>query len=125
MSQPQQNIPLDDLKQKPQLALNDKPITSEPKTTDEMRQEQQKPSLSRSNSSSSSSSSSSSQSDDDINSNFTAQSGYHREHNECTEFCVECCTCFGVVDCCPRSGEGCVTNMATFIGNMLFACCKC
>lgn len=120
MSQPQQNIPMDELKQKPQLALNDEPITREPRATEEMRQEQQKPELNRTGSSSSSS-----ESEDEVNSHFTAQSGYQREHNECTEFCVECCTCFGVVSCCSRSGEGCITTMATFIGNMLFACCKC
>lgn len=121
MSQPQQNIPLDELNQKPQLELNDKPITSQPRATDEMRLEQQKPDPTRSNSSLSSSS----ESDDEASSHFTAQSGYHREHNECTEFCIECSSCFGVVNCCPKSGEGCITTMATFIGNMLFACCKC
>lgn len=53
-------------------------------------------------------------------------SGYHRESNECTEFCVDLLTCFGLLgDCCPLTGEGCLTNTGTFIGNLCVGCCKC
>lgn len=53
-------------------------------------------------------------------------SGYNREENECTEFCLDFCTCFGLFDnCCPTDGEGCLTTTATFIGNIIFSCCKC
>lgn len=55
-----------------------------------------------------------------------APSGYERETNECTEFCMECVTCFGMFStCCPSSGEGCLTSTAVFCGNILFGCCKC
>ena len=136
MSLKQQDVPLEELDQRPQINVNDKPITDEPKASPAMKQEPQsnnensqnlksKESSNPNNGSSSSDSDSDSDSDDDVNSHFTATSGYQRESNECTEFCIECCTCFGVLNCCPNNGEGCVTNMATFIGNMLFACCKC
>ncbi|KAK6203490.1 uncharacterized protein RJT21DRAFT_113388 [Scheffersomyces amazonensis] len=53
-------------------------------------------------------------------------SGYERHANECTEFCIELFTCFGLFNaCCPANGEGCLTSTATFCGNILFACCKC
>lgn len=53
-------------------------------------------------------------------------SGYDRDSNECTEFCIELVSCFGVLDaCCPSSGEGFFTTCATFCGNILFSCCKC
>lgn len=55
-----------------------------------------------------------------------AQSGYHRDTNECTEFCQDFVTCFGACDaCCPSSGEGCLSSFALFVGNLCFACCKC
>ncbi|KAK6464128.1 hypothetical protein DFJ63DRAFT_61065 [Scheffersomyces coipomensis] len=58
--------------------------------------------------------------------NDDAHSGYERESNECTEFCIEFFTCFGLFNaCCPANGEGCITTSATFCGNILFACCKC
>ncbi|KAF6069986.1 hypothetical protein FOB64_002684 [Candida albicans] len=120
MSSKQQDVPLEELDQRPQINVNDKPITDEPKASPAMKQEPQS-----NNENSQNLKSKESNSDDDINSHFTATSGYQRESNECTEFCIECCTCFGVLNCCPNNGEGCVTNMATFIGNMLFACCKC
>lgn len=54
------------------------------------------------------------------------ESGYHRETNECTDFCEDCVICFGVCDaCCPSSGEGCLSTIALFLGNLCFACCKC
>lgn len=53
-------------------------------------------------------------------------SGYQRDNNECTEFCIELAMCFGMFEaCCPSDGEGCLTSTATFCGNILFACCKC
>lgn len=55
-----------------------------------------------------------------------AGSGYDRDENECTEFCLDFCTCFGLFDnCCPTDSDGCVTSTAVFIGNILFACCRC
>lgn len=55
-----------------------------------------------------------------------AGSGYQRDSNECTEFCIEFCSCFGTFDaCCPSDGEGCLTSFATFCGNLIFSCCKC
>lgn len=66
---------------------------------------------------------------EDGRSSFTiseAGSGYQRDTNECTEFCLEFFTCFGLCDaCCPSNGEGCVTSVATFCGNLFFSCCKC
>lgn len=54
------------------------------------------------------------------------ESGYKRESNECTEFFVDLFTCFGLLgDCCPLSGEGCLTNTGIFIGNLCVSCCKC
>ncbi|KAI5955286.1 hypothetical protein KGF54_001847 [Candida jiufengensis] len=109
-----------------------KPITTQPQSTDDLSepmryQPQSNETLNNNqlkpeNSNSSSSSSSSSGSDF---SGHTNRSGYHREGNECTEFCIEFCTCFGVVDCCPNNGDGCVTSVATFVGNLIFGCCKC
>lgn len=54
------------------------------------------------------------------------QSGYHRESNECTEFCADLFMCFGACDaCCPLSGEGCLSSMAAFFGNICVTCWKC
>lgn len=53
-------------------------------------------------------------------------SGYHRETNECTEFCMDLWICFGACDAfCPQSGEGCMSGWAAFCGNLCFSCCKC
>ncbi len=68
----------------------------------------------------SSESSSSSESGDDN------QSGYAGDQNECTEFCADFVTCFGMFEaCCPSSGEGCLTTCATICGNVLLSCCRC
>lgn len=62
---------------------------------------------------------------DDVSAFSDGASGYRRETNECTEFCIDCFLCFGTFDeCCPSSGEGCLTTAATFVGNILFGCCK-
>ncbi|SGZ55064.1 CIC11C00000004534 [Sungouiella intermedia] len=54
------------------------------------------------------------------------ESGYQRESNECTEFCMDFFICFGACDaCCPASGEGCLSSFAAFVGGLCFACCKC
>lgn len=71
-----------------------------------------------------------SDSSDDDRSSYSGisltHSGYDRDSNECTEFCTECVTCFGMFSaCCPSSGEGCLTSTAVFFGNILFGCCKC
>lgn len=62
----------------------------------------------------------------DVKSEFSdGASGYRRDSNECTEFCIDCFLCFGTFDeCCPSSGEGCLTTTATLVGNILFVCCK-
>ncbi|CCE88932.1 Piso0_001725 [Millerozyma farinosa CBS 7064] len=53
-------------------------------------------------------------------------SGYQREENECTEFCTDFLTCFGLFDaCCPASGEGYLANFATCCGIVLMSCTKC
>ncbi|KAF3990615.1 hypothetical protein FT663_01690 [Candidozyma haemuli var. vulneris] len=53
-------------------------------------------------------------------------SGYHRDTNECTEFCQDCCICFGACDaCCPSTGEGCLSSTAAFFGNIMVGFCKC
>lgn len=53
-------------------------------------------------------------------------SGYNRDENECTEFCMDFLSCFGLFDtCCPANGEGYLTTAATFCGNILVGCCKC
>lgn len=59
------------------------------------------------------------------NTSFGGQSGRIEPENECSEFCVECSSCFGLFDsCCPADEEGCLTTAATFCGNILFGCCK-
>ncbi|ODV65716.1 hypothetical protein HYPBUDRAFT_153890 [Hyphopichia burtonii NRRL Y-1933] len=63
---------------------------------------------------------------DDHSSVSYANSGYQRDSNDCTEFCIEFMTCFGLLAaCCPNDGEGCLTNAATICGNILVGCCKC
>ncbi|EGV60097.1 hypothetical protein CANTEDRAFT_116117, partial [Yamadazyma tenuis ATCC 10573] len=53
-------------------------------------------------------------------------SGYERDQNECTEFCLDFSSCFGLFDaCCPADSEGCMTTCAVFIGNLFFSCCQC
>lgn len=53
-------------------------------------------------------------------------SGYDQDTNECSEFCLDFCACFGLLDaCCPADEEGCVTSCAIFLGNVLFSCCTC
>lgn len=53
-------------------------------------------------------------------------SGYERDANECTEFCIECISCFGLFNaCCPATGEGFLTNVGVFCGTILVGCCKC
>mmetsp|Transcript_3138 Transcript_3138/g.3062 ORF Transcript_3138/g.3062 Transcript_3138/m.3062 type:complete len:137 (+) Transcript_3138:218-628(+) len=53
-------------------------------------------------------------------------SGYERESNECTECCIDLIGCFGLFDtCCPSTGEGFITNLGVFCGNILVGCCKC
>lgn len=53
-------------------------------------------------------------------------SGYERESNECTECCIDLIGCFGLFDsCCPSTGEGFITNLGVFCGNLLVGCCKC
>lgn len=130
--------------QQPRHSLSDETITNEPKRGEQMipikqeqhQQMQQKPEPRRSNASDSShshsqshshssSSSASRTSEDTDESDLSLYSGYDREGNECTEFCIELFTCFGVVDCYPKSGAGCLTTTATFVGNLVFGCCKC
>lgn len=54
------------------------------------------------------------------------ESGYHGESNECIDFCQDFFMCFGACSaCCPSSGEGCLSSLAAFFGNLCFACCKC
>lgn len=72
------------------------------------------------------SSSSQSSDDSDFQSVSEVGSGFAREQNECTEFCIELFSCFGLCEtCCPSSGEGCLTTCATIFGNILVGCCKC
>lgn len=55
-----------------------------------------------------------------------AGSGYDADTNECSEFCLDCWSCFGVFDaCCPSDSEGCITSTAVFLGNVCFSCCRC
>lgn len=70
--------------------------------------------------------------DEDSNSDLSSltiseqQSGYERKSNECTECCIDCIGCFGLFDaCCPSTGEGFITNLGVFCGNILVGCCKC
>ncbi|EGW30798.1 uncharacterized protein SPAPADRAFT_142715 [Spathaspora passalidarum NRRL Y-27907] len=110
--------------QPPQITLEDKPITTEPKPVNDMELSQQEeqpnqfldPQQHTKDHDSSS----------DTESEFTdIGSGYQRESNECSEFVTSCCTCFGALDTClPKNGEGCFTSTLTFIGNILFGCCK-
>lgn len=54
------------------------------------------------------------------------ESGYHRESNECTEFCMDFFMCFGACDsCCPLSGEGFFSGAAAFCGNLCISLRKC
>ena len=124
--------PQDIPEQQPKYQPHNNTITTEPKATDEkdpFKLQLEWPSgtvnpenLNRQKTYASASSSTSSSSS---GSDFSGHSGYQREHNECTEFCIELFTCFGVVDCCPKNGEGCVTSVATWLGNLVFSCCKC
>ncbi|KAK6454844.1 uncharacterized protein RJT20DRAFT_129465 [Scheffersomyces xylosifermentans] len=92
----------------------DIPINSEPRPTTDMSLEPKE----KNSDNDTDSDSSSDQSD--------AASGYERESNECTEFCIECCSCFGLfAGCCPADSDSCVTTVATFCGNILMSCCKC
>lgn len=53
-------------------------------------------------------------------------SAYHRDTNECTEFCQDCLICFGACEaCCPSTGEGCLSSTAAFFGNIMVGFCKC
>lgn len=55
-----------------------------------------------------------------------AMSGYERDSNECTEFCIDLIGCFGLFDsCCPSTGEGFVTNVGIFCANIMLKCVKC
>lgn len=55
-----------------------------------------------------------------------AGSGYERDTNECSEFFLDCFSCFGLFDaCCPSDSDGCITSCAVFFGNLCFACCRC
>lgn len=70
--------------------------------------------------------------DDDDSSDVTSAtiseqgSGYERNSNECTECCIDLIGCFGLFDsCCPSTGEGFITNLGVFCGNILVGCCKC
>lgn len=81
---------------------------------------------SNSNSNTSNTPSSSSQVSDDEESVSEVGSGFQRDQNECTEFCIEFLSCFGLCEtCCPSSGEGFLTTCATICGNVLVGCCKC
>ncbi|CAI5759440.1 unnamed protein product [Candida verbasci] len=115
-----QDIPLEDSEKQQQK--HQQPITSEPKPVNEMNLQQQPQDNELQHTKTNNSSTQSSSSDSDF---ISQVSGYERDTNECSEFCIEFCTCFGVVDCCPRTGEGCLTTTATFIGNLIFGCCKC
>lgn len=69
------------------------------------------------------------QSDDDRETIATVTdnaSGYQRDTNECTEFCIDLFNCFGACDaCCPLTGEGCLSTTAAFLGNICVGCIKC
>lgn len=53
-------------------------------------------------------------------------SGYERSSNECTECCIDLIGCFGLFEsCCPSTGEGFITNLGVFCGNIMVGCCKC
>ncbi|GEQ72027.1 hypothetical protein JCM33374_g5713 [Metschnikowia sp. JCM 33374] len=53
-------------------------------------------------------------------------SGYQRETNECSEFCIDLFSCFGACDvCCPSTGEGCLSTTAAFLGGLCVGCLKC
>lgn len=55
-----------------------------------------------------------------------AGSGYDEDTNECSEFCMDCCACFGLLDaCCPSDTDGCISSTAIFLGNVCFSCCRC
>ncbi|ODV81733.1 glycoside hydrolase family 17 protein [Suhomyces tanzawaensis NRRL Y-17324] len=61
-----------------------------------------------------------SSSSDEGSSYMDMASGYDQNLNECTEFCIELSTCFGLLEtCCPANGEGCLTTSAVFCGNIL------
>lgn len=83
-------------------------VTSEPQPKEEM----QVPNTARN-------------SDISDNTAFSTRSGRVEPEDQCTEFCTECASCFGLFDsCCPADEEGCLTTAATFCGNILFGCCK-
>jgi hypothetical protein len=70
--------------------------------------------------------------DDDDSSDVTSAtiseqgSGYERNSNECTECAIDLIGCFGLFDsCCPSTGEGFITNLGVFCGNIIVGCCKC
>lgn len=53
-------------------------------------------------------------------------SGYERNVNECTEFCIDLITCFGLFDaCCPSTGQGFVADVATFFSVVLVGLIHC
>lgn len=92
----------------PQAANNPVPITTEPES----------PTMDAPRRSSGQESSSTDYSDN--------HSGYHRDTNECTEFCFDLFQCFGACEaCCPLSGEGCLSSTAAFFGNICVTCWKC
>lgn len=54
------------------------------------------------------------------------ESGYQRDTNECTEFCMDFFICFGACEaCCPLSGEGFFSSLAAFCGNICVGLRKC
>lgn len=92
----------------------EKQITREPEEAPPMEY--------RKNSSEGSSRSSSSESETTIS---EVGSGYQRETNECTEFCLDLFTCFGICNSiCPSSENGCISSCASFFGNFCFSLCK-
>ena len=53
-------------------------------------------------------------------------SGYESNVNECTEFCIDVITCFGLFDaCCPSTGQGFVADVATFCSVVLVGLIHC
>ncbi|RLV93274.1 hypothetical protein JA1_002602 [Spathaspora sp. JA1] len=122
MSNQPQGIP----EQMPKITIEGEPITTEPKPVNQMVLSQQQQEQQREQNSDPQQYSKTHESTSDSESEFTdSASGYYRESNECGEFVTSCCTCFGTLDTClPKNGEGCLTSTLTFIGNILFGCCK-